>query len=141
VGAFLLKLFLQRFQEYVKDIQVQAIRVFDDCPEIIVYECREYDWPGALFPRGFIDFLRRISRLVIGIYKWHSHLPKFLSIKLRKEAVSQRFCGHTGLIRKKENGTFSHLRFVQICRKTPYATIPRIDVIRLSMSRYVTQGS
>jgi hypothetical protein len=65
-------------------------------------------------------------RLVIGIYKWQSHLPKFLTVKLSQQTVTERFGGHAGLIRKKENSAFSHNQQSRPVAAIRIAAHPRI---------------
>jgi hypothetical protein len=69
---------------------------------------RKDDWLKRLVARRRVDRPYGLFRLVFGIYKWQSHLPKLLAGELRDETVTKSLGRDTGLIRNEEYDALNH---------------------------------
>ena len=104
----LLQFFAEWLKEDVKNIQMQPIGLTHDRAKLVLHQRGKYYGPVRIISDGFIDPGDRFFCLVSGIYKWQSHLSKFLAVELREQAVAERFGGHTGLVGEKVNNAFVH---------------------------------
>ena len=139
VRGLLLQLVLERLQEYVEYVEVQSVRLAYDGAKLVLHQGRKDDRSGLAFGRCLVDFLHRLTCLVIVIYKWQSHLAKIMAIKLSQQAVAQRFRGNAGLIGQKEYGTLTHMHAFS-GSLNPHSRF-HVACNRLSISPALTQGS
>ena len=123
VSRLLLQFLFEGLEEDVENIQVQAIGMTHNGPQLVDNQRRKYDRRKSIFLGDSIYTLDGIVRLVFIIYKWQSHLPKALAVKLRQQAVTQGFRGNAGLIRQKKYGTFAHYEDIPNRRHLYHAAI------------------
>jgi hypothetical protein len=112
MAGFLPQFLFQRLQENVKYIEMKATHLPHDPPNFSLHHRLKNDRSRSRFLGSFVDFCNSLSRLVFTIYKWQSHLPKILAVKLGQKAVSEGFGSDTRLVRNKENRAFAHLMLI-----------------------------
>jgi hypothetical protein len=109
VCGFLLQLFLEWLEKNVKDIKMQAPGCTHQRSQFVLDKSRENDRLCGTLVCCRVYFADCFQCLVMTIYKWQSHLPKMLAVKLRQQAVTQSFCRYASLVRQKEYGALSHM--------------------------------
>jgi TolB-like protein len=86
--GFLLQLLFQRLQEYVENVEVKAVGLSNYGAEFVLNQGRKNDGSSVGICRRLIDSRSGIHCLVFGTYKWQSHLPKILRVKLCQQAMT-----------------------------------------------------
>jgi hypothetical protein len=108
VGGAGVELALQRTHEGGEEVEEKAVGPHHHVAQLILHQRAEYDRADSFLLGRAVDPAYRLLRLVKRRYKWQSHGPKLQALELGHQAVTQRFRGHSRLVRYEEYGSTAH---------------------------------
>ncbi len=104
----IMQLALERTEKRVEEIEEQAVAGLDHAAQVVLHQRAENDGPQPIFVTRCVDLSDGFLCLVNAGYKWQSHLPEFLALELREQAVPHRLGCHAGLVRYEKYRSAIH---------------------------------
>ena len=104
MGRALAELGLERSDEPIEQIEEERVGFVQCINGGLVHQRAEHDRADAILDRGVAYLRRTVDRLVDVVDERCADLAEFCLGKLRKQAVSQCFCGDAGAVGDEEDG-------------------------------------